>query len=131
MSLDLKVYIIDDLESMRKIIKYNLLHIGFKNIDDCEYPIQALQKIKKAFHQGCPYQLLICDLTMPKLSGIELVQQLRQDDNFRSLPILMVISNSDRKDAEKIISQGANALIIKPFSKEQLKEKIDKIMTNY
>jgi len=128
MSQELKIFIIDDMESMRQIIKYNLEHFGYQNIHDSDDPIQSLQQIKEAYGENKAYELIICDLTMPKLGGIELVQQLRKDDSFRTLPILMVLADSDRRRADEIINNGASGYIVKPFTKEQLKEKLDQIL---
>jgi len=128
MSLEIKVLVIDDMEAMRNIIKFNLVNCGYKTIDDCGNPIQSLEKIRDAFKEKRPYQLIICDLTMPKLSGAELVQQLRQDDAFRKVPVLMVIAHSDRKKADTIIQNGASDYIVKPFTKDQFREKIEHIL---
>jgi len=128
MSQELKILIIDDMESMRKIIKYYLEHIGFNNIHDSEDPIKSLEQIKAAYSENASFELIICDLTMPKLNGEELVQQLRQDDSFRALPILMILAESDRRRADIILNNGASGYIVKPFTKEQLKEKLDQVI---
>jgi len=119
---DIKVLIVDDMATMRRIIKSLLEQLGFKNIDEAEDGAIALEKLKKR-----NYDLVITDWNMPNMTGLELVQEIRKDPQLKEIPVLMVTAEAKKENVIAAIKAGVNNYIVKPFTAETLKEKLEKI----
>ncbi len=119
---DIKVLIVDDMATMRRIIKSLLEQLGFKNIDEAEDGAIALEKLKKG-----NYDLVITDWNMPNMTGLELVQEIRKDPQLKEIPVLMVTAEAKKENVIAAIKAGVNNYIVKPFTAETLKEKLEKI----
>lgn len=124
MNLDLKmkVLVVDDFSTMRRIVKNLLKQIGFENIDEAEDGAQALSKLK-----GGGYGFIVSDWNMPNMDGLSMLKKIREDDELKEIPILMVTSETDKEKVIIAIQAGVNNYIVKPFTGEVLKEKLDKI----
>jgi len=107
---------------MRRIVKNLLKQIGFENIDEAEDGMQALQKLK-AVHYG----LVVSDWNMPNMEGIDLIRKIRQDPNLKDTPFLMVTAEAEKEKVIEAIKAGVDNYIVKPFTAEVLKEKLEKI----
>ena len=99
-----------------------LEQLGFKNIDEAEDGQVALKKLKEK-----DYDFVITDWNMPNMTGLELVEQIRSDGQLKHLPILMVTAEAKKENVIAAIKAGVNNYIVKPFTAETLKEKIEKI----
>jgi len=121
---DINVLIVDDMAAMRKILRTLLSQLGFKNVDEAEDGKQALDKLRQDPNK---YDLVITDWNMPNMTGIELVQAIRSDENLRHLPVLMVTAEAKKENVLMAIKAGVNNYIVKPFTAETLKEKIEAI----
>jgi len=121
---DINVLIVDDMAAMRKILRTLLSQLGFKNVDEAEDGKQALDKLKQDPNR---YDLVITDWNMPNMTGIELVQAIRSDENLKHLPVLMVTAEAKKENVLMAIKAGVNNYIVKPFTAETLKEKIEAI----
>ncbi|WP_457641140.1 chemotaxis response regulator CheY [Persephonella sp.] len=119
---NMKILVVDDMATMRKIIKGLLEQLGFKNIDEAEDGKVALQKLKNS-----KYDFVITDWNMPNMTGLELVQEIRKDPQLKHLPVLMVTAEAKKENVLLAIKAGVNNYIVKPFTAEVLKEKIEKI----
>ncbi len=119
---DIKVLVVDDMATMRRIIKSLLDQLGFKNIDEAEDGAVALQKLKSG-----NYDLVITDWNMPNMTGLELVQEIRKDPQLKDIPVLMVTAEAKKENVIAAIKAGVNNYIVKPFTAETLKEKLEKI----
>ncbi len=119
---DIKVLVVDDMATMRRIIKSLLDQLGFKNIDEAEDGAVALQKLKSG-----SYDLVITDWNMPNMTGLELVQEIRKDPQLKDIPVLMVTAEAKKENVIAAIKAGVNNYIVKPFTAETLKEKLEKI----
>jgi two-component system chemotaxis response regulator CheY len=119
---DIKILVVDDMATMRRIIKSLLEQLGFTNIDEAEDGKVALQKLEKGH-----YDFVITDWNMPNMTGIELVQAIRADENLKHLPVLMVTAEAKKENVIMAIKAGVNNYVVKPFTAETLKEKIEKI----
>ncbi len=119
---DIKVLIVDDMATMRRIIKSLLEQLGFKNIDEAEDGAVAFEKLKKG-----NYDLVITDWNMPNMTGLELVQEIRKDPQLKEIPVLMVTAEAKKENVIAAIKAGVNNYIVKPFTAETLKEKLEKI----
>ena len=124
---DLKVLIVDDMSAMRKILKTLLGQLGIKNIDEAEDGKQALEKLRQ---NPDKYDLVITDWNMPNMTGIELVQAIRSDEKLKHLPVLMVTAEAKKENVLMAIKAGVNNYIVKPFTAETLKDKIEQIFNS-
>ncbi len=125
-SEDIKILVVDDMTAMRKILKTLLAQLGYKNVDEAEDGKQALEILKQ---NPDKYGLVITDWNMPHMTEIELVQAIRSDEKLKHLPILMVTAEAKKENVLAAIKAGVNNYIVKPFTAETLKEKIEKIFS--
>ncbi|ADU96810.1 chemotaxis response regulator CheY [Thermovibrio ammonificans] len=124
---NIKILIVDDMAAMRKILKTLLAQLGYKNVDEAEDGKQALEILRQ---NPDKYGLVITDWNMPNMTGIELVQEIRKDEKLKHLPILMVTAEAKKENVLMAIKAGVNNYIVKPFTAETLKEKLEKIFSS-
>jgi two-component system chemotaxis response regulator CheY len=120
--LKMKVLVVDDFSTMRRIVKNLLKQIGFTSIDEAEDGEQAYAKLKDG-----GYGFVVSDWNMPNLDGLGLLKKVREDSALKELPILMVTAEAEKEKVITAIQAGVNNYVVKPFTGELLKEKIDKI----
>jgi two-component system chemotaxis response regulator CheY len=118
----MKILIVDDFSTMRRIIKNLLRDLGFNNTQEADDGNSALPML-----QTGNYDFLVTDWNMPNMSGIELLRTVRADAKLASLPVLMVTAESKREQIVEAAQAGVNGYIVKPFTAVTLKEKIEKI----
>jgi two-component system chemotaxis response regulator CheY len=119
---DIKILVVDDFSTMRRIIKNLLRDLGFTNVDEADDGKTALPILK----QG-NVDFLITDWNMPEMSGIDLLKAVRADPKLASIPVLMVTAEAKREQIIAAAQAGVNGYVVKPFTAAVLKEKIDKI----
>ncbi|MEY4194325.1 MAG: hypothetical protein RLZZ226_693 [Pseudomonadota bacterium] len=118
----MKILIVDDFSTMRRIIKNLLRELGFNNTIEADDGQTALPKLRTG---GVDF--LITDWNMPGMSGIELLRTIRADANLKGLPVLMVTAEAKREQIVEAAQAGVNGYVIKPFTAATLEEKINKI----
>ena len=118
----MKILVVDDFSTMRRIIKNILKQIGFINIDEAENGGIALSKIGDG-----NYDFVISDWNMPEMTGIELLKMVRANEATKDLPFLMVTAEAKKENVVEAVKAGVNNYIVKPFTAEVLQEKISKI----
>ncbi len=107
---------------MRRIIKTILNQLGYSNIEEAENGKQALAKLKKE-----KFDFVITDWNMPEMDGLTLVREIRSDEELKALPVLMVTAEAKKENVMEALKAGVNNYIVKPFTPEVLKEKMEKI----
>lgn len=122
MDKDMKILIVDDFSTMRRIIKNLLRDLGFNNTQEADDGLTALPKL-----QGGDFDFLVTDWNMPGMQGIDLLKAVRADPNLASLPVLMVTAEAKKEQIVEAAQAGVNGYIVKPFTAGTLKEKIDKV----
>ena len=122
MDKDMKILIVDDFSTMRRIIKNLLRDLGFTNTSEADDGQTALPML-----QSGKYDFLVTDWNMPGMQGIDLLKAVRSDPELASLPVLMVTAESKRDQIVEAAQAGVNGYVVKPFTAQTLKEKIDKI----
>ena len=122
MKKDIKILVVDDFSTMRRIIKNLLRDLGFNNVVEADDGKTALPILQ----QG-GIQFLVTDWNMPGMTGIDLVKTVRADPNLKGIPILMVTAEAKREQIIAAAQAGVNGYVVKPFTAAVLKEKIDKI----
>lgn len=120
--LNMKILVVDDFSTMRRIVKNLLKQLGFIHIEEAEDGVQAYTKLKDG-----GFGFVVSDWNMPNLDGLGLVKKVRSDDELKDLPILMVTAEAEKEKVVAAIQAGVNNYIVKPFTGEVLKEKMDKI----
>jgi two-component system chemotaxis response regulator CheY len=120
---DLKILIVDDSPTMRRILVNTVIKAGYPSIKEAEDGKDALAKMMAG-----KFDLLMTDWNMPNMSGLELVEAVRADANFKGIPILMVTTRNLKEDIVNAIKSGVNGYIVKPFDAKTLNAKINEIM---
>ncbi|AFJ02415.1 Chemotaxis regulator - transmits chemoreceptor signals to flagelllar motor components CheY [Methylophaga frappieri] len=118
----MKILIVDDFSTMRRIIKNLLRDLGFNNTIEADDGLTALPIL-----QAGGIDFLITDWNMPGMQGIDLLKTVRADENMATLPVLMVTAETKREQIIEAAQAGVNGYIVKPFTAATLKEKIEKI----
>lgn len=122
MDKGMKILIVDDFSTMRRIIKNLLRDLGFNNISEADDGTTALPML-----QHDSYDLLISDWNMPGMQGIDLLKAVRADPKLEKLPVIMVTAESKRKQIIEAAQAGVDGYIVKPFTAATLNEKIEKM----
>ena len=119
---NMRILIVDDFSTMRRIIKNLLNDLGYTNTAEAEDGNSALT----ALSQGS-FEFVVTDWNMPGMTGIELLKAIRADERFKTLPVLMVTAEAKREQIIEAAQNGVNGYIIKPFTAVTLEEKLGKI----
>ena len=120
--LSMPILVVDDYNTMIRIIRNLLKQIGFENVDDASDGSAALAKM-----QGKKYGLVISDWNMEPMTGYELLKQVRADPELSATPFIMVTAESKTDNVVAAKQAGVNNYIVKPFNAETLKHKIDAV----
>jgi two-component system chemotaxis response regulator CheY len=118
----MKILVVDDFSTMRRIIKNLLRDLGFTNTVEADDGLTALPILKAG---GIDF--LVTDWNMPGMQGIDLLKAVRADEKLASLPVLMVTAETKREQIIEAAQAGVSGYVVKPFTAITLKEKIDKI----
>ncbi|MCG7392060.1 response regulator [Microvirga sp. ACRRW] len=126
MSLDLStpVLVVDDYQTMVRILRNLLKQIGFNDVDDASDGQAALEKLRAK-----KYGLVISDWNMAPMTGYELLQQVRADADLGSLPFIMVTAEAKTENVVAAKKAGVNNYIVKPFNAETLRSKISAVFS--
>ncbi len=120
---NLKVLVVDDFATMRKIEKNILGQLGIKNVDEADDGSTALPKI-----QQNSYDLIMLDWNMPQMSGLELLKAVRADPSTKDVPIVMVTAEALKDNIIAAAQAGVNDYIVKPFTAAVLEDKLNKVL---
>jgi two-component system, chemotaxis family, chemotaxis protein CheY len=118
----LKILVVDDFPTMRRIVRNLLKELGFENVDEAEDGAIALDKLRNG-----GFQFVVSDWNMPNLDGLSMLQQIRADPNLSKLPVLMVTAEAKKENIVAAAQAGANGYVVKPFTAATLEEKLNKI----
>jgi len=118
----MKILVVDDFSTMRRIIKNLLRDLGFTNTQEADDGLTALPML-----QNGSFDFVVTDWNMPGMQGIDLLKAIRADDKLKHLPVLMVTAESKREQIIEAAQAGVNGYVVKPFTAVTLEEKINKI----
>jgi len=120
----MKILVVDDFSTMRRIVRNLLVELGFSNplIQEADDGQNAIEMLRKT-----PVDLVVTDWNMPNMTGIELLRAIRAEPAMKGLPVLMVTAENNRDQIIAAAQAGVNGYIVKPFTAITLQEKIDKI----
>ena len=117
-----KILLVDDMPSMRKMVRKAMASMGFTNMEEAENGADAWEKIHAA---NPPFELVISDWTMPQSSGIDLLKRVRRDGRFAKLPFVMLTAEAEAALVKEALMAGASNYIVKPFTAEIIKQKLE------
>ncbi len=119
---NMKILVVDDMSTMRRIVKNIMKQLGFANVEEAENGQEALDKLK-----ADTFGFVISDWNMPVMTGIQLLRAIRADDKLKAIPVLMVTAEAQKENLIEAIQAGVSNYIVKPFTAEVLQEKMSKI----
>ena len=122
MDKGMKILVVDDFPTMRRIVRSLLKELGFTNVEEAEDGQEALGKLA-----GGGFEFVVSDWNMPNLNGLDMLKQIRADEATKSLPVLMVTAEAKKDNIVAAAQAGANGYIVKPFTAATLEEKLNKI----
>ena len=125
-----KILIVDDMMTMRKLVRKTLTDNGYANITEADDGDHAWPEIEKALMIGQPFQLVISDWNMPRLSGIELLKKMRIKDETRPVPMILLTAEAEKHQVLEAVKAGVSAYITKPFTPATLIEKLGAVWQN-
>jgi len=120
----LKILVVDDSSTMRRIIKNTLARLGYKDVLEGGDGVEGWD----AMNDNPDVEMLITDWNMPEMNGLELVKKVRADERFVDLPIIMVTTEGGKAEVITALKAGVNNYIVKPFTPQVLKEKLGAVM---
>lgn len=122
MDKNIKILVVDDFPTMRRIIRNLLKELGFVNVEEAEDGAAGLDKVKDG-----SFQFVISDWNMPNMDGLSMLQAIRADAALAKTPVLMVTAEAKKENIIAAAQAGANGYVVKPFTAATLDEKISKI----
>ena len=125
MNTKIRILVVDDFATMRRIIRNLLQDLGFANVSEADDGNTAWPML-----QNGEYELLITDWNMPGMPGLELLKAVRADARLAKLPVLMLTAEAKREQIVEAAQAGVSGYVIKPFTAETLKAKLEKILAN-
>lgn len=126
-NLTTKFLIVDDVSTMRKIIKNILGDLGYTNLVEAVDGVNALEVLNQHLRTNAPVQFIISDWNMPNMMGIDLLKQCKKTPEFQSLPFVLVTAESEQHQILEAVKAGVSDYIVKPFSAQKVKEKIERV----
>lgn len=118
----MKILVVDDFSTMRKIIKNLLRELGYSDLHEANDGKVAFEMAKKS-----EFDLIVTDWNMPEMDGYELLKSIRMNDNLFNTPVIMVTAEAKKEQIIAAAKAGVNGYIVKPFTAQQIKQKIDKV----
>jgi two-component system chemotaxis response regulator CheY len=116
----MRILIVDDSSTMRRIIINTLNKIGYKECHEAGNGREAVEALAKT-----PVDMIITDWNMPEMSGLEFIKAVRANDRTKHLPVVMVTTNASQDDLVAAMQAGVNNYVVKPFTADTIKEKIE------
>ena len=120
----IKVLVVDDFATMRRIVKGVLKQLGFTNIIEAEDGTNAFKELKKE-----KVGLIVSDWNMPNMTGLELLKEVRNDGNLKDIPFLMVTAEGQKDNVVEAVQAGVSNYIVKPFTPETFSAKLEKVFS--
>lgn len=120
---NIKILVVDDFPTMRKIVRSVLKQLGMSDITEAEDGADGLAQLKADDR----FEFVVSDWNMPKMTGLELLQAVRKDPKLKHLPFLMITAEAEKDNIVAAVKSGVSGYIVKPFNAATMKEKLEKI----
>lgn len=128
---DTRILIVDDMPTILDLVKSHLRTMGFSYIAEAVNGEDALQHLIKHNTPLQHIQLVISDWNMPKMSGLELLKQVRANPEFASLPFMLLTSESERDQVTEAVLAGVSQYVVKPFSAKVFEDKLKTVWAKH
>lgn len=122
-----RILLVEDSEQTRKSLKNILVNLGFSEIHECANGNEALQFLKISSKEQKPMNLVFCDVWMPEMNGIDLLKSVRAESDIMETPFIMLTTESNKPVVIQAVMSGISGYIVKPFSPDDIRNKIDEI----
>ncbi|AST70532.1 two-component system response regulator [Kosakonia cowanii] len=119
---NLRFLVVDDFATMRRIVRNLLKDLGFNRVEEAEDGLDALNKLRDD-----AFDFVISDWNMPNMDGLQLLTEIRNDANLKTMPVLMVTAEAKKENIIAAAQAGASGYVVKPFTAATLEEKLNKI----
>ena len=123
MDTSIKILVVDDFATMRRIMKNILKQLGFTNIIEADDGTTALEAL-----EGTSFDLIISDWNMPKMTGLDLLKSIRATGAHKNVPFLMVTAEAQKQNVIEAVQAGVSNYVVKPFTAEAISDKLEKIL---
>jgi len=123
MDTSIKILVVDDFATMRRIMKNILKQLGFINITEADDGTTALEELNTN-----KFDLIISDWNMPKMTGLDLLKTVRSTPEFAKIPFLMVTAEAQKQNVIEAVQAGVSNYVVKPFTAEAISDKLEKIL---
>ena len=123
MDKGMKILVVDDFPTMRRIVRNLLKDLGYTNVEEAEDGARGLARLREG-----GFNFVISDWNMPNLDGLAMLKEIRADANLKQLPVLMVTAEAKRENIIAAAQAGANGYVVKPFTAATLDEKVTNIL---
>lgn len=123
MSNAIRYLVVDDFSTMRRIVKNLLQELGYQNIQEADDGKTAWPML-----QSGNFDFVITDWNMPLMPGLDLLKAIRADEKLKGIPVLMVTAEAKREQIVEAAQAGVSGYVVKPFTADTLKQKLDKIL---
>ena len=120
---ELKILVVDDFPTMRRIVKTLLRQNGYSNFVEAEDGALGYKTLQEEKGIG----MVVSDWNMPNMTGLEFLKAVRADDRYKELPFLMVTAEAEKENIIEAVKAGVSNYVVKPFTAQTLKEKLTKI----
>ncbi len=120
--INMKILVVDDFSTMRRIVRNILKQLGYLNIEDAEDGDVALKKLQEG-----TFDFVITDWNMPNMTGLDLLKSIRADDVLKDTKVLLVTAEAEKENVVQAAQAGVNDYVVKPFTADVLQQKIDRI----
>ncbi len=121
--MDFNVLVVEDSAAMRSFISSTIEEIEGIRVTEAESGFEALKELPRK-----TFQLIITDINMPDINGLELIRFIRDNERYKDTPLIIVSTESSQRDRERGLALGANAYIVKPFVPAALRELVEKFL---
>ncbi len=123
---NMRILVIDDFQTMRRIIINLLKQLGFGNVAEADDGTTGWDKL-----QTEKFDFIISDWNMPKMTGLDLLRKVRTSEQFKTIPFIMVTAEGKRENVIAAVQAGVSNYIVKPFNAATLKEKLVKVVGDF
>jgi two-component system chemotaxis response regulator CheY len=123
-----RILIVDDMSTMRKIVGKTCKELGFSDFTEAADGVQAWDALVNAPQ---PIGLIISDWNMPNCTGLDLLKRVRADSRYKGIPFVLVTAEAEKHQVIEAVKAGVDQYVVKPFTKEDLKNKLEAVHKKY
>lgn len=128
---DTRILVIDDMPSIRELVRNQLKTMGFKNIQEAADGEEGLKVLTAQVSTNVPIQLVISDWNMPKMNGLDLLKHVRAQSLWTGLPFVLLTSESEREQVTEAVLAGVSQYIVKPFAAKIFEDKLKTVWAKH